>query len=115
MSTNLRIKIRPPGAPSVDPNTLATDYFNHPKNDKFYIPLSGSCKREFKAAATRVQRIAEKREKDGEETGEGKEETKGSKPGDDVVVVPLGTGSAVPGTYRSGECVFTTSRLTVGG
>ncbi|KAJ2915930.1 hypothetical protein MD484_g4468, partial [Candolleomyces efflorescens] len=97
MVSNLNIRVRPPGTPEKNPNAIANDYF-HPllekmtsKDESIPIDLSPETHQKFIEAQQLVQKISTQTTSS----------SGVSKPGDDVIVIPLGTGSAVPGKYRT--------------
>ncbi|RXW24848.1 hypothetical protein EST38_g1005 [Candolleomyces aberdarensis] len=96
MVSNLNIRIRPPAPPAKNPNAITNDYF-HPLLEKMTptdtsIPVELSTETQNKFVE--AQQLTEKIERAILKSGV-------TKPGDDVVVIPLGTGSAVPGKYRT--------------
>jgi ribonuclease Z len=96
MVSNLSIRIRPPAPPAKNPNAIANDYFHPllekmtPTDESIPIELSPETQQKFAEAQQLTAKIQQSILKQGV-----------TKPGDDVVVVPLGTGSAVPGKYRT--------------
>ncbi|KAJ2930031.1 hypothetical protein H1R20_g7064, partial [Candolleomyces eurysporus] len=96
MVSNLDIRIRPPAPPVKNLNAIANDYFHPllermtPTDTSIPVELSTETQSKFVEAQQLTKKIEQKILKSGV-----------TKPGDDIVVVPLGTGSAVPGKYRS--------------
>ncbi|KAG2011926.1 3' tRNA processing endoribonuclease, variant 2 [Coprinopsis cinerea AmutBmut pab1-1] len=96
MRPNVRIGVRPYAPPKLDPQTEGKDLF-HPlvegkklgEGESIEVQLPEETVEKFEQAREAVKKIAEGAAKPVE------------RPGDDVVVVPLGTGSAVPGRYRT--------------
>ncbi|KAH6915798.1 tRNA processing endoribonuclease [Coprinopsis sp. MPI-PUGE-AT-0042] len=94
MEPNLRIGIRPHSKPAKDPHADERDLF-HPllknKSESGDIPvnLPQETIAKFEDARSKVAVL-----------GEGLSDAS-KRPGDDIVVVPLGTGSAIPGRYRT--------------
>ncbi|KAF6761776.1 tRNA processing endoribonuclease [Ephemerocybe angulata] len=94
METNTVVPIHPAGKPAKSRQALEKDYF-HPvlkrqKSDgSIPVDLSKESAQKFEEARQMVEEV--KKSMEGVE----------KKPGDDVVVVPLGTGSAIPGQYRT--------------
>ncbi|TFK29593.1 hypothetical protein FA15DRAFT_752407 [Coprinopsis marcescibilis] len=92
MTKNLKIGIRPFSKPILDAHTQSKDFF-HPllekrsANGDIPVELRQETLAEFEEAHERVRQYQPLHS--------------GKRPGDDVVVIPLGTGSAVPGRYRT--------------
>jgi ribonuclease Z len=96
MASNLTVPVHPSGAPTKLANAVIKDHFhplleNKQKDGSIFVQQSNETRAKF-AEARRMVRDA--KQSMGEDPG---------RPGDDVVVVPLGTGSAIPGQYRTGE------------
>lgn len=91
MRANIILDIRPPRPPVFDKVAEEYDRFHPAMKDPTSLVLDNATMDSFAIAKV----IVEERLKCGD----------GSiQPGDDVVVVPLGTSSALPSKYRNGTC-----------
>ena len=106
MTSNLTIPVHPTGPPTEIPNAVIKDFFhpllqNRDSDGSILVAQSTETRAKFSQAKSMVS-----------EARTAMEGTP-AKPGDDVVVVPLGTGSAIPGQYRTGtsRCSYAVPRL----
>ena len=87
MTANFCISVRPPGPPKQDPQATRVDLFHPQITSNEPLALSPTILKQYDSAKETAASALASRE---------------SKPGDDVTVIPLGTGSAVPSIYRNG-------------
>lgn len=91
MAANLHLDIRPPRPPKQNPSAEAADLFHPAITSPTPITLSPALLEQYDVAKREAaQALADR-------TG---------KPGDNVMIIPLGTGSAAPTKYRNGWYPF---------
>lgn len=88
MKAELHVDVRPPGQPMLKPLTEGRDQFHNTIQSQQPVNLSSLTLVEYSKAQKNAAIALANRE---------------PKPGDNVVVIPLGTGSAIPSKYRNGE------------
>jgi hypothetical protein len=86
--------MRPAGSPEESPLTIGKDPFHPAATADPPLPLPESIRKPLEEAKLSVAAAAEAR------VGQPRQ------PGDDVQIVTLGTGSAVPSRYRGGELIM---------
>lgn len=88
MLSNMRVDIRPPQAPTRDQQTVDDDNFHPILTSAVPLALPLPTTTAFEVARQAVFAMEQSK--------------RPSRPGDDVVIVPLGTCSAAPSKYRNG-------------